>query len=136
MLDLPGQPTDEFAEWRSLAVAAVDVGIWLWDVPNKKIRFDEVWGDLIGINPWDIPKRRRGYLKRVHPDDRKRVKRRMRDFAYSNEWRWTSRHRLLHDDGTIRHVLSRGNVLDTTPEGTPAMVIGGDIDLTDYDEVV
>lgn len=143
MIDLPVFPSDDFEslharlaaleqreQWLSIAIAALDVGLWWWDVRQGTIQLHPVWTDMLGLDPIDPPQPLSVYLKFVHPDDRDRVARRMEQFAAGTGERWTSHHRLLHRDGTPRKILSRGSVANATAEGRPGLVVGGDIDVT------
>jgi two-component system cell cycle sensor histidine kinase/response regulator CckA len=105
------------------------LGNWEWHAASGEgFWSDEVYR-ILGYAPRQIPATFRAFLKRVHPDDRSRVRKalnqaRRRGKAYSFG------HRLVRPDGTERFVHSQGEAhLDAA--GQPARMLGTVQDITD-----
>lgn len=95
---------------------------------------DRWWGEralyrLLGLPPHTLPSSA-GLLQRfVHPDDLDRVQEQLRQ-ALAGKAVFDCRCRLVRDDGQLRHVHARGQVVRAQPAG-PARLVGVVVDLTD-----
>jgi len=66
----------------------------------------------------------------VHPADRERIARSLREAVEKGCGRWSERFRFLRRDGTYASVLGRG-FISHDRAGNPVRIIGGLIDITD-----
>ncbi|HOU41026.1 MAG TPA: PAS domain S-box protein [Promineifilum sp.] len=109
-----------------LADVTTDV-IWSYDPLRQTITYSSGMSTLFGhaAGEWPSPK---GWLDKVHPDDRDRVMRELAEALPSKEGRWTSQYRFRRADDTYAHVLDRGFVLRDTGEGVH--FIGAMVDIT------
>ncbi len=91
-----------------LATAAVNLGIWEWDLSK-----DEIWATnarraLLGL-PASGKIALEDFICRLHPDDRDRVRRTIDDTIHSGEG-FDSEYRLILADGIVRWMSTRGSV--------------------------
>src|SRR5690606_18978012 len=70
-----------------------------------------------------------GYLERVHPDDRERI-RGLIEGAYANGGEFGFEERIIRPDGGIRHLRSRGRAL-RDESGRTVRLMGACLDITD-----
>jgi len=111
-----------------LAAAAVNLGIWEWD-----LRKDEIWATnarraLLGL-PASGTIALEDFISRLHPDDRDRVRRTMDDAIHSGE-DFDSEYRLILPDGIVRWMSTRGSVhFDDARK--PTRLLGISIDITE-----
>jgi hypothetical protein len=86
---------------------------------------------MLGFGPDDIEPTREAWLARVHADDRPRLAEALERARAggSADGRIELELRLVHHDGSVRHVLSRG-VLLRGEDGAPERLIGLDTDIT------
>lgn len=95
---------------------------------------DRWWGEralyrMLGLPPHTLPSSA-GLLQRfVHPDDMDRVQDQLRQ-ALAGSAAFDCRCRLVRDDGQVRHVHARGQVVRAHPSG-PARLVGVVVDQTD-----
>ena len=114
---------------RKLALDAAQAGTWEWDLPtNRSVWSDELW-QLFGLEPHSCEPSYEAWREAVHPDDRERVERSLRDAVQrgdklSLEWRVNS------SGNCIRWLMSRGQAwLDA--EGRVARYFGVVMDITE-----
>lgn len=87
------------AEAQSIA----HLGSWEWDVTTSRLTWSEETFRIFGMEPSREQVRFVSAFKRVHPDDRVRVKHAIRD-ALQNDLPYAVEHRIIRPDGSERHV--------------------------------
>ena len=114
----------ELARW--------EVGVWEWDLQRDEIYLSREWKSQIGHADHEIENGFAEWERRLHPDEREDVMRRLRAAAYHcapNE-RFELEYRLKHKDGSYRWILSRG-MLRAEASGAPTLLCGVHLDITD-----
>lgn len=104
-------------------------GVWEWQVRRDRVELSPRWRGMLGYGPDDIGSTRDDWLAHVHGEDRARLSAALERAAAGGETRIELDLRLVHRDGSVRHVLSRG-VLLRGEDGAPERVIGMDTDIT------
>ncbi|MBI5366646.1 MAG: PAS domain-containing protein [Planctomycetes bacterium] len=93
-----------------LALKSADIGIWVWDLTDGSIFWDEYMHPLYGLAPGSFGGRFEDYLALVHPDDRAAIRTRGADlFAGRDDV--SSETRIVWPDGSIHTIASRGKLL-------------------------
>lgn len=111
-----------------VATRAGRVGVFEWDPAEETIWADEEAGRICGCpelcrtGPLDT------LLTVVHPDDRSRAERQMRD-AFTDAGTSSGAFRVVHPDGTLRFVIAQADVRPSS-EG-PERLMGAIVDVTD-----
>jgi diguanylate cyclase (GGDEF)-like protein len=83
------------------------VGSWHWNLHSGEMLFsDETWR-ILGLAPGTIDPIDRQWLSLVHPDDRERVRERVRR-VLDEGGAFAVEHRLLLPDESVKHVLQQG----------------------------
>ncbi|HEY4491262.1 MAG TPA: PAS domain S-box protein, partial [Acidobacteriota bacterium] len=98
----------ESEERYALAVTGANDGLWDWDLKTNKIYFSERWKSMLGYSPELISNSPDEWFKRVHPDDFERLKAEITSHLKGNIAQLQNEHRMLHQDGSYRWMLSRG----------------------------
>jgi PAS domain S-box-containing protein len=83
--------------------------------------------DLVGYPAREFIKRERSYAQVVHPEDRQRLEDEV-TAAVADDRPYTTQYRVVHADGSIRHVVERGKAVLS---GDRHMLDGAIFDLTD-----
>jgi PAS domain S-box-containing protein len=118
------------AEERTLlALRGSQDGLWEWDLDSDAVHLSPRWKSMLGFGPDEIADDRAGWWARVHPDDRAGFERAIAQHLAGGDNRIDLELRLLHKDGSARHVLSRG-VAIRRESGTPYRLVGLDTDVT------
>lgn len=108
-------------------------GLWEWDIGNGNVLLSPRWKSMLGFNAHEIADDMTGWRSRVFPDDRPALEQALAQHlalpAASVDTRFDHEMRLVHKDGSVRWVLSRG-VAIRRANGTPYRMVGLDTDVT------
>jgi len=112
-----------------LALRGSQDGLWEWDLGSNAVELSPRWKSMLGYENHQISDDRAGWLGRVHPDDRPRFEAALARHLAGGDARFDQEVRLVHQDGSIRHVLSRGIAI-RQESGAPHRMVGLDTDVT------
>lgn len=104
-------------------------GSWEWDIASGSMQFSPRWKGMLGFESQELGDDRDAWRSRVHDDDRAGFENALNRHLAGADPRFDHEMRLLHKDGSVRHVLSRGIAL-RNEAGAPYRVIGMDTDVT------
>jgi len=110
------------------AQAIAHVGSWEWHIPTGAVTWSDEQCRIFGI-PVGSPASYEGFVARVHPEDRDRVRRIIAQAVAerrTEEYEW----RLMHSDGSIRH-MHTVSVVVTDATGKAVRMAGTSVDITD-----
>jgi len=93
----------------SLALKAVGMGTWEWDVLANRMEWDARMHHLFGIGPGQFGGRYEDFLELVHPGDRKRLAQALH-FSARPDAGHDSEFRAMLADGTVRTIRVRCRV--------------------------
>ncbi len=113
----------------ALAVRGTNDGLWDWDLTTDRIYYSPRWKSILGFEDGQIGDSLLEWFTRVHPLDVERVKAEVSAHLAGKTSRLETEHRMLHDDGTYRWVLSRGLAL-RNDQGTVVRMAGCQSDVT------
>ena len=120
----------ESEERYALAMRGANDGLWDWDLRTNDMYFSPRWKEMLGCQESDIEDNVEAWLARVHPEDRERLETALRKHLAGRTAHFEYEHRMLHQDGTYRWVLSRGlAVRDHT--GNVTRMAGSQTDITE-----
>jgi len=107
------------------------LGSWKWHLPSNRLSFSEETLRIFGVVAEEAPNGMDGLvLQVIHPDDRQRAQD-VVSAARKGLPPGAERYRILHKDGSIRHVWVEPGKLETGPDGTPLSVFGIARDVTE-----
>ncbi len=112
----------------TLAAEAAGFGVWMWSIPRNQVWGSERWLRLFGFAP-DVTVSFELVMQRIHPDDRERVEREVRQ-ALEDRSDYMADYRVVLPDGTQRWVVARGRMHSDT-HGKPDRMLGATIDITE-----
>jgi PAS domain S-box-containing protein len=113
----------------ALALEAGRMGVWRRDLKTGRLEWTALAEKQFGLAPGEFDGTYEGFMSRVHPDDRERLRRLHAQFqrtgvAHEHEFR------VVWPDGSVHWVLSRGQyVLDE--QGQPLRASGASMDIDD-----
>lgn len=120
----------QLAEERyALAVRNASDGLWEWNLQTGAMYLSPRWISMLGFAGGEIAETREAWLARLHPEDRGDAEAALESHLRGASPRYEHQHRLLHKDGRVRWVLSRGAAIRRA-SGSPYRVIGLDTDVT------
>jgi len=112
-----------------LAVRNASDGLWEWDLKTGAMYLSPRWKSMLGFAEGEIPDTREVWVERLHPEDRARAEEALENHIRGASPRYQDEHRLLHKDGGVRWVLSRGAAIRRA-SGSAYRVVGLDTDVT------
>lgn len=115
-----------------LALEGSQTGTWDWDVLSGQVIWDDYMYPLYGLTKGEFSQMAGAGLKYVHPDDRARVQAATRT-ALDQQLDLDVGFRIVHPDGALRHMVSRGRAF-YDEEGRPVRMAGVSIDVTQSKE--
>lgn len=113
----------------SLVLEAVNDGVWEHDVTTGTVAGAGRWSVLSGYGPDDLTTFD-AYLAIVHPDDLAAAMAEYQEYLHGQRPTFESEYRIRASSGDWLWVRARGRVIDHTPDGAPALVMGTFTDLT------
>lgn len=134
--DVTAEPSSETAlhdsmDFARLALSAVSgVGVWTYEVSNDCFYCDAGISELYGIDPVKAAAgiKRHDFLANVHADDLSALRKTMAG-GLVDSGDLELEYRIVHPDGAVRWVLSRGHTYFSTA-GTPVRRTGVGIEMT------
>ncbi len=112
-----------------LAVEAGKVGVWEWEMQTGQMYVDPLLKQLLGFAEDEIGNHVDDWSEHIHPEDRKQLNDLLNDYLASGAADFEAEHRMLHRDGSILWILSRGAVV-RDHQGRPCTVTGTVLDIT------
>jgi PAS domain S-box-containing protein len=113
----------------ALAVRSASDGLWEWNLESGAVYLSPRWKSMLGFAGEELAGTRQAWLGRIHPDDLADAEAALDAHLRGESPRYEHQHRLLHRDGRIRWVLSRGAAVRHA-SGKAYRVIGLDTDVT------
>lgn len=119
-------------DWSDRLVAhaqeMLGIGAWRWDLRTDLQTWSEQAYRLLGVEPSSEPPTREMFIRRVHPEDRERI--RLSREAMTSNTTFVDEYRLLMDDGSVRYMRRVGEVRSDAFD-QPYEVVGATLDVTD-----
>ena len=109
-----------------------DVGTWEWDLRTNTLHVGGKWADMLGradAAPADFEFA--DFLELVHPDDLEKLPDPRQPVADMGEGFSEIEFRMRHDEGHYIWILSRSRVTEWGSDGSPRVMAGVHLDLTD-----
>ena len=104
-------------------------GLWDWNLETDDLLLSARWSALLGLREVERVTPPSEWLDRVHPDDRARVREKLRAAKSAPNLLFECEHRLAHEDGRYLWVLARGEVTHGT-NGEARRIAGSLSDIT------
>lgn len=89
------------------AQSIAKMGSWEFDIIHNHVSWSDELYAILGADPNEAPEDIKTYLKYVHPDDVPALRKAVTRAVYDGE-PFTSEHRIVLRDGTIRHMWGSG----------------------------
>ena len=119
----------EMAQRLKLATSSAGLGIWDWELTSNKMVWDDQMLELYGLTRETFPGGIEAWQNGLHPEDRDKTIEECQA-ALRGEKEWDTDFRVLHPDGTIKHIKANGMVIRNSAE-TPVRMLGVNFDITE-----
>jgi PAS domain S-box-containing protein len=106
------------------------VGSWNWDLRSNTLTWSDEQYRIFGLNPQEFDVIYEAVVREyIHPEDRDLVRHNIENSLMTLE-SFNFYYRVIHPDGRVRIIHSRGNVV-TDEEGNPLRMLGTTQDVTE-----
>ncbi|MBF0554604.1 MAG: PAS domain S-box protein, partial [Nitrospirae bacterium] len=112
-----------------LAKQSAKFGIWDWDITNNIMTWDDQMLELYGLTWETFPGGVEAWQNGLHPEDRDKSLEQC-NAALRGENEYDTDFRVLHPDGTVRHIKANGMVIRDSM-GTAVRMLGINYDITE-----
>jgi diguanylate cyclase (GGDEF)-like protein/PAS domain S-box-containing protein len=120
----------ECEERYALAARGANDGLWDWNLRTDEIYFSARWREMLGLGECQTASRPEEWFERVHPDDLVLLKATINDHLAGRTPHFEIEHRVRHEDGSYRWMLSRGLAVRDTA-GRATRMSGSQTDITE-----
>jgi diguanylate cyclase (GGDEF)-like protein/PAS domain S-box-containing protein len=124
------QALRESEERYALAASGANDGLWDWDMRTEKIYFSRRWKSMLGYSDAQIGDSPNEWLSRIHPDDAAKVHSDLQDHLAGRTSHFENEHRMSHENGTYRYMLTRGLAVRDA-NGASYRMAGSQTDITE-----
>lgn len=113
----------------SIALQAVNDGIWDWDVPSGNADFSKAYYAVLGYEDHEFVANYANWIALVHPEDKVRVEKELAESVKSAD-RFVIDLRMKTKQGGWLWVSTRGKVIENNPDGGAKRMVGTFTDIS------
>ena len=130
--DVAGASAEEHfaSQQRTLASAAGAVGVWDWNFETNELFVDPGLKSILGFDDREISTRPDDWGSRVHPQDLPLAAAGVKNCIDGITDTYEIEHRMLHKDGSVKWMLSRGSALRAS-DSSLRRLVGTKVDITE-----
>lgn len=126
--DQAREALDDMMEKMALVMEASDIGLWDWDIAADRVIWDAHCYEQLGFAPNAFDMNFQGWLERLHPEDRERVKQEVWLQVFTGK-PIVIEFRIRDAMGTWRWIEGRGRVVAHDGRGQPIRMVGTHLDI-------
>jgi diguanylate cyclase (GGDEF)-like protein/PAS domain S-box-containing protein len=113
----------------ALAARGANDGLWDWNLQTNELFLSDRWKAMLGYAAHELSEHPNEWWERIYPIDHSRVQTEIAAHLAEHTAHFESEHRILHQDGQYRWVLSRGLAVRDAG-GKPVRMVGSLTDIT------
>ncbi|KIM09910.1 MAG: hypothetical protein KU29_01265 [Sulfurovum sp. FS06-10] len=106
-------------------------GVWDWNIQTNVSYYTTRWKEILGYGENDILPRHEEWEKRIHPEDREKVRIILAEYFEGKRTVYEAEFRMRCKDNQYKWILSRGIVVERSGEGNPLRMIGTHTDISE-----
>ncbi|MDN7023889.1 PAS domain S-box protein [Methanoculleus sp. FWC-SCC1] len=114
-----------------MALEGANEGLWDREIDTGRVYFSPRYYTLLGYEPGEFPPDYDVWKSLVHPDDLAAALEEMEKHKAGEKPYYRKIFRMRSKSGEYRWILSRGRVVERSPEGKPLRVVGTHTDITE-----
>ncbi len=118
-------------------INATQVGTWERNEQTGTMLINERWANMLGYTLAELePVNNTTWIRLTHPDDYEQAEI-LKEFHFKNKIPvYECKMRMQHKDGHWVWILSRGSLLNRTPDGAPEWMAGSHMDISANEEAI
>jgi PAS domain S-box-containing protein len=113
-----------------LALKGGNLGIWDWDLINKKVHYNHKWAAMLDYTLEDVNGDPSFWENKLHPDDFDRVTSSLQEHIDGKKESYEEEYRIKTKKGDWKWILDRGKVFDRDEIGKALRAAGTHLDIT------
>src|SRR6266702_493806 len=106
-------------------------GFWDWDLKADRAYLSPRYCEMIGYSPDDTVFDTAFLKKIIYPDDQQGVCQVIEEYLQGKRSTSVVEHRMITNDGAVRWMEARCNVVEYDEQGRPSRMVGTIIDITE-----
>lgn len=114
----------------ALAANAANDGLWDWDLKSNSVYYSPRWMSMLGYESGELGSTTEAWFSRIHPEDLPHFNASIGKHIQGETAYFESEHRMQHQDGSYRWMLTRGLAM-RGPEGEAYRMAGSQTDITE-----
>ena len=114
-----------------LAMEATNDALWDWNMVTNDVYRSPRFATILGYEPHELTTSQEEWKKRIHPEDRPFVLGIVHDIIEGKRDSIYVEYRLLKKSGDYIWVFGRGKVVVYNDDGSPARMVGINVDITE-----
>ena len=115
----------------SHAMRGANDGLWDWNMDTDEVYYSPRWKSMLGYGEDELDANLDTWKTLVHPDDKDRVLRNIKDYLEGRTDSFEVEMRMCHKDGREIVVLSRAFLVPPDSDGAPPRMVGTHVDITE-----
>ncbi|MBN2424422.1 MAG: PAS domain S-box protein [Calditrichaceae bacterium] len=127
---LAEQALKESEERLDLTLQSANLGLWDWDIVNKKIWFNQHWAKLIGWPADKLETNPKGLEKIIHPEDLSVFRELIKQHFENSSRMFEAELRVKTNKSEWKWILLRGKVVHRDKNNSPLRFTGTQLDIT------
>ncbi|UQZ89104.1 hypothetical protein C4J81_07795 [Deltaproteobacteria bacterium Smac51] len=118
-------------DYLDTVINAAKIGLWSWNVREKKTELSVVFYDLLGITPEESGNLAEGWYDLIHPDDRQTAKMVEENSLSGRDSTYSLLTRMRHKDGHYVWIYEIGRVVEYDEDGRASRLVGVHLDFNE-----
>lgn len=118
-------------EMLQAALTGSKLGVWVWDLRNNHVYYDDMWLELVGYKAGELANDFSTWEQLTHPDGVKRAKEKIAAHLADQNTPYIVPFRMRHKAGHWVWILARGGISHYDDDGNPIFFVGTHEDITE-----
>jgi len=113
-------------------IAGTRAGTWEWNVKTGEVIINSLWAEMLGYSREELsPITIQTWERLTHPEDLSYAYEKIREHFDKKSPYYEAEFRMIHKNGQYVYILDRGQVLTWADDGSPHMMYGTHINITE-----
>ncbi len=106
------------------AVDGADYGLWDWNVVTGEVYFSARYMEMLGYEQFELPHSYDTWRVLCKPEDLVEYEEAVQDYLTAGDGYLEDEFQMIHKDGSLMWVLSRGKIVSRRADGSPLRIVG------------
>ncbi|WP_262693097.1 hybrid sensor histidine kinase/response regulator [Kordiimonas aquimaris] len=112
------------------AIEGADYGLWDWDVVTGEVYFSRQYMNIVGYEQFELPHTYDTWSILCRPEDLLDAEQAVKDYQSVGDGFLEDEFQMIHKNGTLVWILSRGKIVSWREDGSPRRIVGTHQDIS------